>query len=114
MPDKKKLGFAAMDEDQRKAFARMGGRASAESGNGHQFTKEEAKEAGQKGGAVTSKDREHMAKIGQRGGMKISADREHMAAIGRKGGEAVSGDRDHMAEIGRKGGEGHAEAETKA
>jgi general stress protein YciG len=43
-------GFAAMDPEQQREIARMGGRASHEHGRGHEFTPEEAREAGRKGG----------------------------------------------------------------
>jgi general stress protein YciG len=43
-------GFAAMDPQERREIARMGGRASHEYGRGHEFTSEEAREAGRKGG----------------------------------------------------------------
>jgi general stress protein YciG len=98
-------GFAAMNEDKQRQIASKGGRAAHEKGTAHEFTSDEARLAGKKGGEVVSKNRQHMAQIGKRGGERVSQDREHMAQIGRKGGEAVSGDRDHMAEIGRKGGE---------
>jgi general stress protein YciG len=65
---KSKRGFAAMDPETRKAIASKGGKASHESGNAHEFTAEEAREAGAKGGSTVAKDREHMAEIGRRGG----------------------------------------------
>lgn len=43
-------GFAAMDPGKRREIASRGGRASHENGRGHEFTKEEAREAGRKGG----------------------------------------------------------------
>jgi general stress protein YciG len=43
-------GFAAMDPEEQREIARMGGRASHEYGRGHEFTSEEAREAGRKGG----------------------------------------------------------------
>lgn len=43
-------GFAAMDPDEQRKIASMGGRASHEYGHGHEFTPEEAREAGRKGG----------------------------------------------------------------
>ena len=43
-------GFAAMDPDEQREIASMGGRASHEYGHGHEFTSEEAREAGRKGG----------------------------------------------------------------
>jgi hypothetical protein len=98
-------GFAAMDRDKQRSIASKGGRAAHEKGTAHEFTPEEARNAGKKGGEVVSQNRKHMAEIGRKGGERVSQDREHMAQIGRKGGEAVSSDRQHMAQIGRKGGE---------
>lgn len=45
-----KRGFAAMDEERQREIASMGGKAAHESGNAHEFTSEEAREAGRKGG----------------------------------------------------------------
>jgi general stress protein YciG len=98
-------GFAAMDESKQREIASKGGKAAHEKGTAHEFTRDEARAAGRKGGVTVSQNRQHMAKIGRRGGERVSQDRQHMADIGRKGGEAVSGDRQHMAAIGRKGGE---------
>jgi general stress protein YciG len=83
---KSKRGFASMDRDQQRQIASLGGRAAHRKGMAHEFTPEEAREAGRKGGAAVSRDREHMASIGQKGGAAVSRDREHMAHIGRKGG----------------------------
>ncbi|MCU0518096.1 MAG: KGG domain-containing protein [Oscillatoria sp. Prado101] len=105
MPDKRNRGFASMDEQKQREIASKGGHAAHEKGTAHEFTPEEARAAGRKGGETVSKDRAHMAKIGRKGGETVSQDRAHMAKIGRKGGETVSQDRDHMAAIGRKGGE---------
>ena len=98
-------GFAAMDEGKQRQIASKGGKAAHEKGTAHEFTPEEARLAGKKGGEAVSKNRQHRADIGRKGGERVSQDREHMAQIGRRGGEAVSGDREHMAQIGRKGGE---------
>ena len=102
-------GFAAMDEGKQRQIASKGGKAAHEKGTAHEFTPEEARSAGKKGGEAVSRNRQHMAEIGRRGGERVSQDREHMAQIGHKGGEAVSGDREHMAQIGRKGGEARGE-----
>lgn len=102
-------GFAAMDESKQRQIASKGGKAAHEKGTAHEFTPEEARLAGKKGGEAVSRNRQHMAEIGRKGGERVSQDREHMAQIGRKGGEAVSGDREHMAQIGRKGGEARGE-----
>lgn len=61
-------GFASMDEDKQREIAARGGRAAHESGNAHEFSSEEAREAGRKGGEAVSQDRQHMADIGREGG----------------------------------------------
>src|SRR3954447_25691475 len=100
-----KRGFASMDLQRKKEIASKGGRAAHEKGTAHEFSPEEDRNAGRKGGEVVSRNRDHMASIGPKGGEAVSRDREHMAMIGRKGGETVSRDRQHMSDIGREGGE---------
>jgi hypothetical protein len=43
-------GFAGMDEARQRAIAAEGGRAAHQKGTAHEFTSEEAREAGRKGG----------------------------------------------------------------
>jgi general stress protein YciG len=83
-----KRGFAAMDPAKQKDIASRGGRAAHAKGTAHEFSADEARSAGRKGGEAVSKDRGHMAKIGRAGGEAVSKDRGHMAKIGREGGEA--------------------------
>jgi general stress protein YciG len=61
-------GFASMDPDKQREIASKGGRAAHEKGTAHEFTPEEAREAGRKGGETVSRNREHMARIGREGG----------------------------------------------
>ena len=68
-----KRGFASMDRTRQREIARLGGRAAHQRGTAHEFTRDEAREAGRKGGVAVSQDREHMAKIGRRGGERRSA-----------------------------------------
>lgn len=68
MAERRARGFAAMDRDKQREIASMGGRAAHEKGTAHEFTSEEAREAGRKGGEAVSQDREHMAQIGRKGG----------------------------------------------
>lgn len=84
-------GFAGMDETRQREIARLGGRVAHERGHAHEFSSEEAREAGRKGGETISQDRKHMSAIGQKGGEAVSENREHMANIGRKGGERSHG-----------------------
>lgn len=43
-------GFASMDEKKQREIASQGGKASHEKGTAHEFSSEEAREAGRKGG----------------------------------------------------------------
>lgn len=86
-------GFAAMDKQRQREIASKGGQASHQSGNAHEFTPEEARAAGRKGGEAVSQNREHMAEIGAKGGEVVSRDRAHMAQIGAKGGQASGSNR---------------------
>jgi general stress protein YciG len=60
--DKPKLrkGFAAMDPQRCREIASLGGRAAHKLGVGHQYTSEEARIAGAKGGRA--KQRRRLAK----------------------------------------------------
>ncbi len=68
MAEKSKRGFASMDKEKQREIASKGGQAAHQKGTAHEFTPEEAREAGRKGGQTVSKDREHMAEIGREGG----------------------------------------------
>ncbi|GAB2561955.1 stress-induced protein [Dyella jejuensis] len=63
-------GFAAMDEHRRREVASLGGRIAHARGRAHQFTPEEARKAGQKGGSQISRNRKHMAELGRRSGQQ--------------------------------------------
>lgn len=66
--DNSNRGFASMDEEKQREIASKGGQAAHEKGTAHEFTSEEAREAGRKGGEAVSADRAHMAEIGSEGG----------------------------------------------
>ena len=70
MSNTSRRGFASMDPDKQKMIASKGGRAAHAKGTAHEFTPEEAREAGRKGGMVVSQNRDHMAAIGREGGKK--------------------------------------------
>ena len=46
-------GFASMDEEQQREIASKGGKAAHEKGTAHEFSHEEAVEAGKKGGQAS-------------------------------------------------------------
>jgi general stress protein YciG len=65
---KSNRGFASMNREKQKEIASKGGKAAHAQGRAHEFTADEARSAGRKGGEAVSKNREHMAQIGRAGG----------------------------------------------
>ena len=63
-----KRGFAILTKERRKEIARQGGQISHARGRAHEFSRDEAREAGRKGGRAVSGNRQHMAAIGRTGG----------------------------------------------
>ena len=47
-------GFASMDPERRRQISSVGGKAAHAKGTGHEFTREEAREAGRKGGRASA------------------------------------------------------------
>jgi uncharacterized protein len=76
MADTSRRGFASMDPDKQKEIASKGGRAAHAKGTAHEFTSEEARVAGRKGGVSVSRNREHMATIGRKGGESRGSNRD--------------------------------------
>lgn len=109
---KSNRGFASMSPERQREIASKGGRAAHEKGTAHEWTPEEARQAGRKGGEAVSRDRAHMAAIGREGGGARGArnrrssqesesgsqGRESMSSSGREGGSHSAGS--------RRGGEG--------
>ena len=62
-------GFGTMAPERQREIASKGGRVAHERGLAHEFTSEEGRTAGRKGGELVSRDRAHMAEIGRRGGL---------------------------------------------
>lgn len=68
-----KRGFAGMTPEKQREISSKGSKAAHAKGTAHQFTPEEAAEAGRIGGEKTSANREHMARIGRIGGKSRGA-----------------------------------------
>jgi len=64
---KSNRGFASMDPQRQREIASEGGRAAHEKGTAHEFTSEEAREAGRKGGMARSANRRNAAQSGNSG-----------------------------------------------
>jgi uncharacterized protein len=66
--DSSNRGFGSMDDERQREISSKGGHAAHEKGAAHEFTPDEAKQAGRKGGETVSENREHMSEIGRKGG----------------------------------------------
>lgn len=106
-------GFALLDQTTLSEISRKGGRTAHRMGLAHEFTRQEAGEAGRRSAAVNqgnhgfaSMDDDRHREISALGGK--THDRDHFVGAGRKGGNAVSqGEegRKHMAALARKSNE---------
>src|SRR5437762_2142042 len=61
---KQDRGFASMDPEKQQEIARKGGRTAHEKGTAHEWTSEEAREAGRKGGLASRRLRNEQV-VGQ-------------------------------------------------
>lgn len=66
---KQRKGFALWPKDKLRDVARQGGVAVHAQGSAHEFTREEAAEAGRKGGIAVAQDVDHMREMGRKGGI---------------------------------------------
>ena len=73
-------GFASMNSERQREIARKGGKAAHEKGTAHEFTSDEARAAGRKGGERVSADRSHMSRIGRLGGRSSAGRRQSARA----------------------------------
>jgi len=105
---KSKRGFASMDANRQREIASKGGRAAHAKGTAHEWTSDEARVAGRKGGEVVSRDRAHMAAIGREGGESRGA--KNRGRQGSSRSDAMTGssgaaysDRESPVEVSREG-----------
>ena len=114
---KERRGFASMSPEKQREIASKGGRAALLKGTAHEWTSEEARLAGRKGGQSVpgskrsfSQNRQLAAVAGRKGGQSVpdekrsfSQNPELAAEAGRKGGQASHG-----------GGGGDSHRETRS
>jgi general stress protein YciG len=86
MASTSKRGFASMDPGKQREIASKGGRAAHAKGTAHEFTSDEARVAGRKGGEAVSRDRAHMSAIGREGGHSRGRTRQTQSTPGIGGG----------------------------
>lgn len=63
-----KRGFAAMDPEKQREIASKGGRAAHAKGTAHEWTSEEARVAGRKGGQISRGGRGRLSETSSDGG----------------------------------------------
>ena len=73
MTGKKMQGFATMDPNDVKRLASLGGKAAHAQGVAHEFTPEEAREAGRKGGLAQQRRRRELEAAVTRGETESTA-----------------------------------------
>ncbi|HEX3770847.1 MAG TPA: KGG domain-containing protein [Polyangiaceae bacterium] len=88
---KSNRGFASMDHGKQREIASKGGRAAHAQGRAHEFTADEARVAGRKGGEAVSRDRAHMAAIGRAGGQARGRNRAQSARDGARAEPSLDG-----------------------
>ena len=104
---KSRRGFASMDPSRQREIASKGGRAAHEKGTAHEWSSDEARVAGQKGGIAVSRDRAHMAAIGREGGesrSRASRQQRDQGGFGSSG--SSNGDREMFRSVSRESGLG--------
>lgn len=79
-----KRGFSSMDPQKQKEIASKGGKAAHQKGTAHEFTAEEAREAGRKGGASTRNRRRAQGAGSEQAGGENSQETQ---AMGESSGE---------------------------
>ena len=106
---KSKRGFASKDANRQREIASKGGRAAHAKGTAHEWSSDEARVAGRKGGEVVSRDRAHMAAIGREGGESRGAKNRRRQTpmrsdvIGATGSSGAYSDRESPVEVSREG-----------
>ncbi len=87
-------GFASMSREKQREIASKGGHAAHAKGTAHEFSADEARAAGRKGGETVSRDRAHMAAIGRAGGHNSHRNRRASSPPPAEGTEAGTGTKD--------------------
>jgi len=73
---KEDRGFASMDRAKQREIASKGGKAAHQKGTAHEWTSEEARDAGRKGGIASHQRRREQGGQGERGSDVVAMDRE--------------------------------------
>ncbi len=69
---KEDRGFASMDRNKQREIASKGGKAAHQKGTAHEWTSEEAREAGRKGGMASHRRKQQQKSEGGEAGAETS------------------------------------------
>ncbi len=88
---KEDRGFASMDRAKQREIASKGGKAAHQKGTAHEWTSEEARDAGRKGGIASHRRRREMLSqnVGGSAGTRTTDD-EQGSASATEGGDRTS------------------------
>ena len=89
---KEDRGFASMDRAKQREIASKGGKAAHQKGTAHEWTSEEARDAGRKGGIASHRRRREQLGSTGTGGSDVADDR----GASTNGGGEVNASRDEM------------------
>jgi len=92
-----------MDPARQRDIASKGGKAAHAKGTAHEWTADEARRAGRKGGEVVSRDRAHMEAIGRAGGEARGRARQMAAQQQAQNGTPRFQDRETAVSVSREG-----------
>jgi uncharacterized protein len=96
---KEDRGFASMDRVKQREIASKGGKAAHQKGTAHEWTSEEARDAGRKGGIASHRRRREQMGVGGNGSADAADDRGgiNRADMSASRGEMIQ-NRDEMSE----------------
>jgi general stress protein YciG len=75
---KEDRGFASMDRAKQREIASKGGKAAHQKGTAHEWTSEEARDAGRKGGIASHQRRREQTGSGPSDGNEVALERDSM------------------------------------
>lgn len=75
---KERRGFASMSPEKQREIASKGGRAAHQKGTAHEWTSEEARNAGRKGGQISRGGRGRLVEPAPQGGGTSTSDADTM------------------------------------
>ena len=94
---KEDRGFASMDRAKQREIASKGGKAAHQKGTAHEWTSEEARDAGRKGGIASHRRRREQMGLGG-SSAETAEDRSGMRNMGGEASDEMMQDRNGMSD----------------